>query len=100
MKSKRNYEKEAEKHLRTREANASHKDKEKLKSLPFQKGADTYKKLASKKGQGRAKKEKGRTCPKGVPMDSCGKGWARIHKRFTNSSMKEGFTFSYLWEVT
>lgn len=91
------HEKEVEKHRKHRKANVSNKERERMKTLSFQKGADIYKKLASKKGQGRAKKEKGRICPKGIPMDSCGKGWARIHWRFTNSSMKEGFTFSYLW---
>lgn len=95
--ARKKHEKEAEKHRKHRKANARNKKKEKIKTLPFQRGVDHYKKSASKKGQGRAKKQKGYTCPKGIPMDSCGKGWARIHWEFTDDSMKEGFTFSYLW---
>lgn len=97
MNTRKNHEKEVEKHRKHRQANANNKGKERMKTLSFQKGADHYKKVHSKKGQWRSKKEKGKVCPKGIPMDSCGKGWARIHWRFTNSSMKEGFTFSYLW---
>lgn len=95
--TRKRHEKEAEKHRKHRKANARNKGREKMRTFSFQKGADTYKKLASKKGQGRAKKEKGRTCPKGIPMNSCGKGWARIHWELTDDSMKEGFAFSYLW---
>lgn len=94
---RKNHEKEEEKHRKHRRANAHNKEREKMKTFSFQKGADTYKKLASKKGQGRAKKEKGKTCPKGVPMDSCGKGWARIFLAQTGRSMKEGYSFSWLW---
>lgn len=90
-------EREKEKHRWHRKANSRNKRKEQMKNLPFQKGVDHYKKTHSKKGQWRNKKEKGKTCPKGIPMDSCGKGWARIHCGFSNNSMKEGFTFSYLW---
>lgn len=88
---------EKETHRKTRRSNALHKQKEKLKYLSLHKGADKYKKLASKKGQGKARKEKGKTCPKGVPMDSCGKGWAKIHWEYTEEALKEGFTFTYLW---
>ena len=88
---------EKETHRKTRRNNALHKQREKLKYLSLHKGADKYKKLASKKGQGKALKEKGRTCPKGVPMNSCGKGWAKIHWEYTEETLKEGFTFTYLW---
>lgn len=95
--TRKKHEKEAEKHRKHRKANARNKEREKMKNLPFQKGVDHYKKIHSKKGQWRNKKEKGKTCPKGIPMNSRSKGWARIHWRFTNNSMKEGLTFSYLW---
>lgn len=88
---------EQEIHRRTRRNNALRKQREKLKYLSLHKGADRYKKLASKKGQGKARKEKGKTCPKGVPMASCGKGWAKIHWKYTEEALKEGFTFTYLW---
>lgn len=88
---------EQEIHRRTRRNNTLHKQREKLKYLSLHKGADKYKKLASKKGQGKAHKEKGKTCPKGVPMNSCGKGWAKIHWEYTQEPLKEGFTFTYLW---
>lgn len=77
-----------------------HKEKEKLRTLSFQKGANKYKKKFSKKGQWRNKKIKGETCPKGIPMNSCGKTWARIHDFYTDENLKEGFKFSYLWIIT
>lgn len=88
---------EKETHRKTRRNNALYKQREKLKYLSLHKGADKYKKLASKKGQGKARKEKGKTCPKGVPMNSCGKGWAKIHWEYSQEPLKEGFTFTYLW---
>lgn len=33
-------------------------------------------------------------------MNSCGKGWAKIYWEYTEETLKEGFTFTYLWVRT
>lgn len=76
------------------------KGKEVLKYSPFQVKADKYAKEHKKKGKGKVLKEKGKVRPSLVCMNSYGKNWARIYSDYASTSLKEGFKFSFLWEVT
>lgn len=87
-------------HSRKRKLDAKFKDKEKLKSLSYQKGADKFKKHQQKKG-GWNHKIKGETCRSLVSAnDRCPKSWQAVGQNYTSQHLKEGYKFSYIWSIT
>lgn len=79
--------------------NKKFKNKERTKTLSYQKAVDKYKKNFKKKG--RDLKEKGKTCKGGVVCNSrCAKSWRHFGCTYGLPPYKSNYKFSAIWMMT